>query len=682
MSAFNTRGVIYATNCTLAALLALYVAFSAGLPNPGWASLTVFIVSQPLGAASGSVVSRALYRSAGTVFGIIASMLILPTLVQTPGLMIAAVGAWVGLCIYVSLLDRSPRSYAFLLAGYTVALVGLPLISDVSQLFDIGVARIEEIVIGACSAVLVHSLLFPRSLKSQMDARLGAILADARAWMTAALSPEGSTPAEKAARRRAAADLTELHQLASGQRFDADAGAADSRIVSALEARLVALLPLMSAVEDRLRAIGNAMPPALTQHVAEVRQWIDQATQGDQDRVDRLAAAGQQALPAPGTLPAWTEMLAASAVQRLAELAEAWNDCLHLMPFIRDPVREQDPLTQRLADAQGRRQLHVDHGLAAYAGLAAAVAVAIAGAAAITVGWAQGATMIGLAAAGSSVFAFVDDPRPMQKLMVAWSLIAAPVAALYVFAILPAVDGFGAFALALSPLYFGTALFLATPQHWLRALGFALISQTLLALQPSLRADFDSFMNIAIGAVAGSLIALLVTSLMRVVSAETSATRILRAGWRDLAALAAGRTPPGADALASRMLDRVGLLIPRLARVGGASGLGHADALNDLRLGVNTATLRELAGGSEGAPFAPAVDALMRQLSAHFASQARKGPAQPSSALLAALDNTLRQFLALGGGALRLRGLAAATGLRRGLFPEAPPLDDPERAPC
>lgn len=146
MSAFNTRGVIYATNCTLAALLALYVAFSAGLPNPGWASLTVFLVSQPLGAASGSVVSRALYRTAGTLTGVIASMLILPTLVQAPELMIAAVAAWVALCVYVSLLDRSPRSYAFLLSGYTVALVGLPLIGDVSQLFDIGVARIEEIL--------------------------------------------------------------------------------------------------------------------------------------------------------------------------------------------------------------------------------------------------------------------------------------------------------------------------------------------------------------------------------------------------------------------------------------------------------------------------------------------------------------------------------------------------------
>ncbi len=679
MSAFNTRGVIYATNCTLAALLALYVAFSAGLPNPGWASLTVFLVSQPLGAASGSVVSRALYRSAGTLTGVIASMLILPMLVQTPELMIAAVAAWVALCVYVSLLDRSPRNYAFLLSGYTVALVGLPLIGDVSQLFDIGVARIEEIIIGASSAVLVHSLLFPRALKSQMDAKLGASLKDARAWMTAALSPQGSTTAEQAARRRLAADLTELHQFANGQRFDADAGAADIRIVSALEARLVALLPLMTAVEDRLGAMGEAMPPALVRYVAEVRQWIEEVTQADQDRVDQLVAAEQQALPAPGTLPAWTEILAVSAVQRLAELVEAWNDCLHLTPFVHEPVRAQDARARQLANSQGRRLLHVDHGMAAYAGLAAGVAVVLAGAVAMAMGWAQGATTIGLAAAGSSVFAFLDDPRPMQKLLVVWSLIAVPVAALYVFAILPSLDGFGAFALALSPLYFTTALYLTTPQHGLRALSFALVSQTLLALQPALHADFDSFTNVAVGSVVGSLIALLVTSLIRVVSPETSASRILRAGWRDLAALAAGRRSTVPQAWASRMLDRVGLLIPRLARVAGDAGLARADALNDLRLGITTVVLREVAREAEGGPLAPSIDTLMRHLALHFRAQAREGQATPAAALLGALDDTIRQLLALGGG-LRLKGLAAATGLRRGLFPEAPPFQDQERA--
>ena len=466
MSVLNARGIIYAFNCTLAALLALSVAFSAGLPNPWWAALTVFITSQPSAGASGAVFSRALYRMGGTALGMGASLLILPALVDAPELMIAAIAGWLALCVYIALLDRSPRTYLFLLAGYTLALVGLPLVGDPSQLFDNVVLRVEEIVIGALSATVVHNLVFPRTLKSQMDAKLNAILKDARAWMLAALAPEPAPAAEQAARKRMAADLGELHQLALGQRFDAGAGNADARVVSALEERLVSLLPLWNGVEQRLDAIAkqDAMPQALSLHVAQVRAWIEQAWAGDRQRVEQLLAAGRQALPAPGTVPQWTEMLAASLVQRLAELVRAWDEALHLLEFVRDPRRAHDAHLQEMIDAQRKRRLHLDRGLAAYAGLAAGVAVLLAGGLVISIGWQQGAAAVGIAATGSAVFAFADDARPMQKLFVAATLSAAPVAALYLFAILPAVDGFGTLALALLPLYFGTALYLGSPQ--------------------------------------------------------------------------------------------------------------------------------------------------------------------------------------------------------------------------
>lgn len=47
----------------------------------------------------------------------------MPTLVNSPELLSLAIAAWVGLCLYVSLLDRTPRSYMFMLAGYTCALL-------------------------------------------------------------------------------------------------------------------------------------------------------------------------------------------------------------------------------------------------------------------------------------------------------------------------------------------------------------------------------------------------------------------------------------------------------------------------------------------------------------------------------------------------------------------------------
>jgi uncharacterized membrane protein YccC len=520
-------------------------------------------------------------------------------------------------------------------------------------------------------------------MKSQMDAKLNAIVEDARGWVLAALAPEPVPAADQAQRQRMAADLGELHQFALGQRFDAGAGNADARVVSALEERLTALLPLLTGVERRLGSIAKqgTLPHDLLLHLAELRAWLGEAQASDPQRVEQLLAAGRQALPAPGTALQWTEMLAAGLVQRLAELARAWDEMLHLVAFVRDPHRAPDAHLQRMIDAQGKRRLHLDRGLAAYAGVAAAIAVLLAGGLVIALGWQQGAAVVGIAATGSAVFAFADDARPMQKIFIAATLAAAPVAALYLFALLPLVDGFGMLALVMVPLYFGTALFLGTPRYWLHAYGFALTSQTMISLQPAYRADFDAFTTIFLGPLVGAIIALLVTSLMRVLSAETSAWRILRAGWLDLAALADARDPQGRRDWASRMLDRAGLLLPRLARAGGAERLRHADALADLRLGVNVADLHEVARQC-GGTVAQAAEAALRRVAEHFRSRDRRGPVAPAAELLKAVDRTIDGLLGLQAGDLRLRGLAAATGLRLGLFPDAPPYRNQERATC
>jgi len=47
-------------------LLALYIAFWAGLDEPRWSFLTVFVVSQP---DSGLVLAKSFYRMLGTIAG-------------------------------------------------------------------------------------------------------------------------------------------------------------------------------------------------------------------------------------------------------------------------------------------------------------------------------------------------------------------------------------------------------------------------------------------------------------------------------------------------------------------------------------------------------------------------------------------------------------------------------------
>src|SRR5271155_1702832 len=165
---FNRRDMIFAINCYLASILALFLAFGMNLPNPWWALLTVYATSQPL---AGAIFAKALYRVVGTVVGMSASLLIIPNLANAPELMFLVLAAWIALCLYGSLLDRTPRAYMFMLAGYTVALVGLPLATDPIGIFDIAVARSEQIVIGVLCAALVHGVIFPQSVAAMLQTR-------------------------------------------------------------------------------------------------------------------------------------------------------------------------------------------------------------------------------------------------------------------------------------------------------------------------------------------------------------------------------------------------------------------------------------------------------------------------------------------------------------------------------
>ncbi len=118
-------------------MLALWIAMYLGLPRPYWAMGSVYIVAHPL---SGATRSKALYRVLGTLLGAAAGVAMVPPLVNSPPLLMAAVAIWVACLLYVALLHRTPRSYAFMLAAYTLPLA-LPSVDSPMGVFDLAVAR-------------------------------------------------------------------------------------------------------------------------------------------------------------------------------------------------------------------------------------------------------------------------------------------------------------------------------------------------------------------------------------------------------------------------------------------------------------------------------------------------------------------------------------------------------------
>ena len=185
------RPIIFSVNCYIATILTMFVAFSLDLKSPGWAMTTVYLTSQPL---SGAMRAKAVYRAIGTFVGAAAMIAIVPNLVNAPELTTLAIILWVALCVFVSLLDRTPRSYMFVLSGYTAALIGFPSVLAPDTVFDTAVSRVEEITLGVVCAAIVHSLFFPKSVFSAFEQKLRGSIADARRWLAPNLMATAATP--------------------------------------------------------------------------------------------------------------------------------------------------------------------------------------------------------------------------------------------------------------------------------------------------------------------------------------------------------------------------------------------------------------------------------------------------------------------------------------------------------
>jgi uncharacterized membrane protein YccC len=99
----------------------------------------------PLASA---VLSKALFRLVRTIMGAAAAVAMVPTLSNSPELLTLAIGTWLALCVFVSLLDRTPRSYMFVLAGYSACLIARPSVQTHSAIFTVASLRMQEITLG------------------------------------------------------------------------------------------------------------------------------------------------------------------------------------------------------------------------------------------------------------------------------------------------------------------------------------------------------------------------------------------------------------------------------------------------------------------------------------------------------------------------------------------------------
>lgn len=276
--------VSFATRLALAMLLAYYVSFSIQLASASSAGVCVGIVLQP---SPGMAISKAFYRTLGTLAGGAAALLIGALFPQDRTMLLLAIAAWLACCTFVASLLRDFRAYGAVLAGYTAAIICVGQIDAPANLLLTTLDRVAAILIGILCVALVNAVFIVASAHAHLLAELRRQLDDARSTALAVLGA-GARPLRDVSLARAA-DLLALRTDAAY----ASAELADGlRRNHAATAAVAALLDMLAASRELGRALASV--PEVS---PDARTFLDAAAES------LRAGTPPAPIPVPAALP-------------------------------------------------------------------------------------------------------------------------------------------------------------------------------------------------------------------------------------------------------------------------------------------------------------------------------------------------------------------------------------------
>lgn len=638
------RDWLFSAKAFVAAMLALYLAMALELPRPYWAMATVYVVSHPL---TGATRSKAVYRIGGTLLGATAAVIFIPLFVNAPTLLSLVVALWTGTLLSISLLDRTPRSYLFMLSAYTLPMIALPALNNPEGIFDLALARSEEILVGILCASVVSALVWPGKVAPIFSARIASWLGDARDWACELLqqSDAASQPLH-ASRHKLAADILALDQFISHLSYDTTSFAVVKN-ARELRGRMSMLLPILSSLTETKQALlrqQDGMPAGLSELMHEVAHWMASPDLGHLRRdvpllQRRLAALKQQIASGDS----WQALLIAHGLARLQSLINLWLDCRLLQQLIAEehPTFQWKPAYRHWP--VGGTARHYDYGMMAFSALQASTAIFLACQLWILLGWTDGSGAVIMVAIASCFFAALDEPAPMMRTFLIWALVSIALTTVLLFMVIPAAYTFEMLVAMLAVPFLLVGTLFTRPQFTMIAMMLTVNTATFLSLQGAYDTDFTAFFNGNVATVVGVSFALLFSLLVRPFGIELAIRRLRRASWHDLAETSAGRRLDDYAQLTARMLDRLGLLIPRLA----ASGHDQLpQVFNELRAGFSVLHLQRDENAQTG-PAGVAVQQVLDEVERHYRQAlAQRHEPQADAHLLQSIDAALNQVLA------------------------------------
>ena len=449
--------------------LALYVAFWLELDTPSWAGITAAIVCQPhLGAS----LRKGWFRMIGTPVGAVAIVVLTACFPQDRCLFFLGLALWGAACAFVSTILQNFAAYAAAVAGYTAVIVASDQLGATGGLngeaFMLAVTRVSEIGIGIVSAGVVLAgtdLGGARRRLAGLFAGLTAGIAANFARTLAAAGPE--LPDTRPIRRDFLRRVIALDPVIDETLGESSRVRYHSPVLQRAVDGLFAALAGWRAVANHLArlpfeqrraeaaVILRALPAELLPLLEQPDPTRGTADPTDLHRIYEVAVRRLIAFPA-GT-PA-LRMLADKTAEALAGMSHALNG---LALLVADPAR---PVSRH----RGVFRLRVPDWLPAAVN-AGRTFVTIGAVALywIVSAWPSGALAITWAAIPVILFApRADQPYAMAMGFVVRTGIAAVAAAIIAFAVLPGLETFAAFCLAISVWLVPTGA--AAAQPWQR----------------------------------------------------------------------------------------------------------------------------------------------------------------------------------------------------------------------
>ncbi|EPH3430954.1 FUSC family protein [Klebsiella michiganensis] len=589
----DAHALLYSIRSFAAAMLAYYLALAIGLERPSWAIITVYIVSQ---TSVGASLSRSLYRLAGTVAGAGATVLIVPTFVNTPILCSVMLTGWITFCLYLSLLERTPRAYAFVLAGYTASLIGFPAVADPGTVFNIALIRVQEIAIGIVCAALIHRYILPSRISGLFNSELAQTLHAARQRIADTLAGKADTQSEPL---HLALALQFLQGISHHIPYDFALSVPARQARKALHDRLARLVIVNGEVRDRLQAIAQ-MPAAMQTLLNDVQAWLTCDDTGQ--RKNAAEALRQRSAQLAQRLAAqaltFEDALRVNFLRYIAELITLLQQCERLS----EAIHHARPASAQTEDRAATGYVfHRDPLSAARTALGALVIILSGCLLWIYSAWPDGGTAVSILGVCCTLFGSFDTPAPHIVKYIIGSVWGVIISLIYSFALLPPIGDFPVLMAVLAPVYLLAGSLQARPPTTFMAMGITLTLPVLCELGARYSGDFADAANTAIALFFATGFAVIGMSLLQTVQADAAIKRLLKLCQRDIRRSVSGVFKGDETHWTNLMIDRAALLLPRLPRSGQSSARALDRLVHFLRVGLCVMRLRhcETPAGSD-----------------------------------------------------------------------------------